>query len=325
MKNIVIIGGGTGTFTLLSGLKNFPANNSVIVSSADDGGSTGRLRKELGVFPAGDLRQCLLGLSEGNDKLKEIFNYRFQKGGLKGHNAGNIILAALEKVTGDISSAIAAASQLLKVRGAVIPVTLRPTTLEATLANGKKIIGEHNIDQPRRIKNKELRIKNLQLKPLAPANPKAISALKAADVIVFGPGDLHTSIIPNLLAKGIKEAIDASKARKILVTGLMTRPGQTDGYRPKDFVNEVNKYLGKKKLDAVIVNTEKPGAKVLAAYKKQGAEFIVSEITGLKGLEILKADLLSDQVYKKTKQDKVKRSLLRHNSNKLAKLIYENI
>ena len=325
MKNIVIIGGGTGTFTLLSGLKNFPAHNSVIVSSADDGGSTGRLRKELGVFPPGDLRQCLLGLSEGDNKLKEVYNYRFQKGELKGHNAGNIILAALEKITGDISSAIAAASRLLKVRGAVIPVTLLPTKLQATLANGKKIVGEHNIDQPRRIKNKELRIKNLQLKPLAPANPRAISALKAANAIVFGPGDLHTSIIPNLLANGIKEAIDASEARKILVTGLMTRPGQTDGFTPLDFVNEVNKYLGKKKLDAVIVNTEKPGAKVLAAYKKQGAEFVVPETAGLKRLEILKADLISDQVFKKSKHDKVRRSLLRHNSNKLAKLIYENI
>lgn len=325
MKNIVIIGGGTGTFTLLSGLKNFPSNNSVIVSSADDGGSTGRLRKELGVFPPGDLRQCLLGLSEGDNKLKEIFNYRFQKGELKGHNAGNIILAALEKITGDISSAIAAASQLLKVRGAVIPVTLRPTTLVATLGNGKKIVGEHNIDQPRRIKNNELRIKNLQLKTFAPANSKAISALKTADVIVFGPGDLYTSIIPNLLAKGIKEAIDESKARKILVTGLMTRPGQTDGFKPWDFIKEVNKYLGKKKLDAVIVNTEKPDAKMLAVYKKQGAEFVVPETTGLKGIEILKADLLSGQVFKKTQHDKVRRSLLRHNSNKLAKLIYENI
>jgi uncharacterized cofD-like protein len=323
MKNIVIIGGGTGTFTLLSGLKNFPVNNSVIVSSADDGGSTGRLRKELGVFPPGDLRQCLLGLSEGDNKLKEIFNYRFQKGELKGHNAGNIILAALEKITGDISSAVAAASKLLKVRGSVIPVTLRPTMLEATLGNGKKIVGEHNIDQPRRIKNNRLRIKNLQLKPLAPANPKAISALKAADVIVFGPGDLHTSIIPNLLAQGIKEAIDASKARKILVTGLMTRPGQTDGFRPLDFVNEVNKYLGKKKLEAVLVNTAKPSGAALAKYKKTGAEFVWPEVLGLKGIKIIKAELLSPQVVTKPKGDTLERSFLRHDPHKLAKIIYK--
>lgn len=324
MKNIVIIGGGTGTFTLLSGLKNFSANNSVIVSSADDGGSTGRLRKELGVFPPGDLRQCLLGLSHGDEKLKAIFNYRFQQGELKGHNAGNIILAALEKITGDINSAIAAASKLLKVRGSVIPVTLKPTLLTAILANGKRIVGEHNIDMSREVSNSKFKIQNLKLAPTGPANLHAIQALKNSDVIVFGPGDLYTSILPNLLVKGIKQAIDSSRAKKVLVCSLMTRPGQTDGFTPADFEDEVNKYLGKKKLDAIIVNTKKPTAQVLAKYKKTGAEFVTPEIKKAKA-EVLKAELLSSQVFKRSNNDPVPRSLVRHDSDKLAQVIYENI
>src|SRR3989344_21191 len=165
MKNIVIIGGGTGTFTLLSGLRKFPTNNSVIVSSADDGGSTGRLRKDLGVFPPGDLRQCLVGLSYTEEHLKQLFNFRFESGELKGHTAGNIILAALEKITGSVDEALLLASKILNVRGAVVPVTLKPTLLSAVLANGKKIISEHQIDMPRKIQNSKFKIQNLRLQP----------------------------------------------------------------------------------------------------------------------------------------------------------------
>src|SRR3989344_3254586 len=281
MKNIVIIGGGTGTFTLLSGLRKFPTNNSVIVSSADDGGSTGRLRKDLGVFPPGDLRQCLVGLSYTEEHLKQLFNYRFEAGELSGHNVGNIILAALEKITGNVNSAIVLTAKMLNVRGRVVPVTLKPTLLTAILQNGKKIVGEHNIDQPRRIKNQELRIKDLQLRPLTHANPEAVAVLKKANTIVFGPGDLYTSILPNLLVNGIKQAIDNSKAKKVLVVNLMTRPGQTDNFKPEDFVVELNRHLGKKKLDAAIVNNQKPQSQILAVYKKGGASLVPPEIKSL--------------------------------------------
>jgi uncharacterized cofD-like protein len=322
MKNIVIIGGGTGTFTLLSGLRKFPTNNSVIVSSADDGGSTGRLRRDLGVFPPGDLRQCLVGLSYTEEHLKQLFNFRFDKGELKGHTAGNIIIAALEKVTGNVDEALLLASKILNVRGRVLPVTLKSTLLTAILQNGQKIVGEHQIDMPRKIQNSKFKIQNLQLQPNGPANPHAVQALKNADVIVFGPGDLYTSILPNLLVKGIKEAIDASNAKKVLVVSLMTRPGQTDGFTPADFTNELNKHLGKKKLDACIVNTKKPEGKLLVKYKKTGAEFVKPDAGKIKA-DVIKAALLSDVVQTRIKGDSLERSVLRHDSEKLAQIIYE--
>ena len=323
MKNIVIIGGGTGTFTLLSGLRKFPTNNSVIVSSADDGGSTGRLRKDLGVFPPGDLRQCLVGLSYTEEHLKQLFNFRFEKGELKGHTAGNIILAALEKITGSVDKALVLASKILNVRGVVVPVTLRPTLLTAILSDGSRIVGEHQIDQPRSGKSDNRKIRNLMLKPNGPAHPRAVSLLKSADVIVFGPGDLYTSIIPNLLVKGIASAIDSSPAKKVLVVNLMTRPGQTDGFNSNDFVSELNKHLGKKKLDAVIINTKKPATSLLSKYQKTGAEFVKPGAKALTGEEVIKADLLSEQIYKKSKSDDLARSFLRHNPDKLASLIYK--
>jgi uncharacterized cofD-like protein len=319
MKNIVIIGKRTETFTLLNGLRKFPTNNSVIVSSADDGGSTGKLRKDLGVFPPGDLRQCLVGLSYTEEHLKELFNYRFEKGDLSGHTAGNIIIAALEKIMGGVEPAVSLAGKLLNVRGQVLPVTLKPTLLTAILENGKKIVGEHNIDEPQ--KNLKFKIKNLKLSPNSPANPKALAVLKAADVIVLGPGDLYTSILPNLLVKGVKEAIDSSHAKKVLVTAIMTKPGQTDGFNSSTFVEITNQYLGKKKLDSVIVNTEMPSKQALALYKKAGAEF-VKPVKNLSNIEVIAAELVSDVVHKKSKGDKLQRSLLRHDSEKLAKIIY---
>jgi len=322
MKNIVIIGGGTGTFTLLSGLRKFPTNNSVIVSSSDDGGSTGRLRKDLGVFPPGDLRQCLLGLSYTESDMKDLFSYRFEKGELKGHTVGNILLAALSKITGSVETAIKLAGKMLNVRGEVVPVTLFPTLLTATLKNGKKIVGEHNIDEPK-VKFRPP-ILSLKLVPSAPANARAGQVLKQADVIVLGPGDLFTSVLPNLLVRGITKSIDRSKAKIVLVVNLMTKPGQTDGFELIDFVKTVNKYLGKRKLDVIIVNNKKPETKFISKYKKEKAGFIEPKVQELKlqKIKVIAKDLLSGSTFKKSKADNLKRSFLRHDSNKLAQLIY---
>jgi uncharacterized cofD-like protein len=322
MKNIVIIGGGTGTYTLLSGLRKFPVNNSVIVSTADDGGSTGILRESLGVVPPGDIRQCLVGLSYTEDYLKDLFSYRFEKGVLKGHAAGNIIISALEKITGGIKPAIALASRMLNVRGEIIPATLKPTNLSALLENGKKIVGEHNIDEPK--KNFESGIMNLELKPKLPANPDAVKALKSANVIVFGPGDLFTSIIPNLLVKGIREAINNSKAKKVLVCNIMTKFGQTDGFAASDFVNELEKYL-KDKIDAVVVNSEPPKNKIFAKYKKEKAEMVRLDEKNIKTAKIIKANLIHNFKFKRNHADSLKRSFLRHDPDKAAKIIWELI
>src|SRR3989344_1236325 len=270
MKNIVIIGGGTGTSTLLSGLRQLPTNNAVIVSTADDGGSTGRLREELGVVPPGDIRQCLVGLSYGDPVVSDLFNYRFDSGSLKGHAVGNIIISALEKSTGSIEKAIIQTAKLLNVRGYVVPITIHPTILSATLEDGSQIKGEHNIDEPQH--NGDLGITNLELAPSGPANPRALELIKNAQAIVFGPGDIYTSTVPNLLVDGVREAIAQSKAKKILVVNLMTKWGQTNGYKASDFVNGINRYLLPASIETVIVNTKQLEPAVIERYKQEKAE-----------------------------------------------------
>lgn len=324
MKNIVIIGGGTGTFTLLSGLRKFPSNNSVIVSTADNGGSGGKLRYELGVIPPGDYRQCLIGLSYTDQVIKDLFAYRFEQGSLKGHTAGNIIISALEKVTGNIESAIEAAGRILNIRGAVLPVTLKPTELSAVLKNGKVLKGEHNIDDQSPT-GKASPIKLLKL-TAAPANPKALAAIKHADVIVFGPGDLFTSVLPNVLVSGVAKAINNSHAKKVLVTNIMTKFGQSDGFDASDFVKITEHYL-KGKIDIAIVNNKKPNPSGIKAYKKQKAEYVEPDLKNLRQLkvDVVAADLVATNIFKKTPADSLKRSLLRHDSNKLAQLIWKLI
>ncbi len=325
MKNIVIIGGGTGTFTLLSGLRKFPTNNSVIVSTADDGGSTGRLVKEFGVVPPGDIRQCLVGLSYTDQTLCDLFSYRFETGSLKGHALGNIIIAALEKITGNVENAIVEAGKLLNVRGSVVPVTLFPTKLSAVLKNGKKIIGEHNLDE--RHQQGQVPIRKLSLTPSSPANPQATKLIREADTIVLGPGDLFTSTLPNLLVKGVASALKKSKAKKILVTNIMTKFGQTDGFTAGEFVKVVEQYLGKGVLDTVIVNTKEPSKDWVSRYRKEKSEFVkpdIGEITK-RGVKVAANHFLSDKVFKKSPADELKRSHLRHDSEKLARVIYENI
>lgn len=325
MKNIVIIGGGTGTLTLLKGLRSFPTNNSVIVSTADDGGSTGTLRTELGVMPPGDVRQCLLGLSYADPTFQQLFAYRFDRGSLKGHTIGNIMLAGLELITESSEKALREAARLLNVRGSVVSVTKKPTTLTAVLENGRRIVGEHLIDEPRH--DGTLRISSLSLSPSGPANPNALRLIKEADAIVFGPGDLFTSTLPNIIVDGVASAIRASRAKKILVTNIMTKYGQTYGFAVSDFLSALEQYLGAKQgervLDTVIVNTKAPSAGILARYKKEKAMPLELDRLELKkrGVVVVTADLLSRTAVKKDKGDGLKRSIARHDSLKTARAI----
>jgi uncharacterized cofD-like protein len=322
MKNIVIIGGGTGTFTLLSGLRRFPTNNAVIVSTADDGGSTGRLRRELGVMPPGDIRHCLVGLSYTDKLIRDLFSYRFEKGSLAGHTVGNIIVSALELVSGDIETAIRESAKLLNVRGEVAPVTLFPTKLSATLESGKKIMGEHWIDEPRH--NGHLRIMSLALAPSSPANPRALALLRKANAIIFGPGDLYTSTLPNLLVKGVVPAIKRSSAKKILITNLMTKYGQTNTFGASNFVEVLLSYLGVGGIDTVIVNTQKPPSFALRRYRKEKAGPVAADLAQIKrlGVKVVAHPLISRKIFQKSKSDKLKRSFLRHDPAKIAKIIW---
>jgi len=273
-KRIVVIGGGTGVFNVLTGLKNYPYHLSAIVSIADDGGSSGILREEFGILPPGDLRRALVALSSSSSILAQLFNYRFENGtSLKGHSFGNLFITALERITGDFNQAIKEAGKILAIKGEVIPVSLENTRLIAQLENNEYIVGETNIDVPKH--NPNLSIKKIFLSPSVRANPEALRAIKLADLIIIGPGDLYTSILPNFLVKGIKEAVKKSKAKKVYFSNLMTKFGETNNFTAKDFYAIIEKYLGKGIIDYFIVNSKKPKKKYLDLYKKENSFLFV--------------------------------------------------
>jgi uncharacterized cofD-like protein len=252
---VVVVGGGTGSYTVLSGLRQLAVQLTAVVSMADDGGSSGRLRDEFGHLPPGDVRRCLVALSgDSSAVVRRLFEYRFERGnGLGGHSFGNLVLTALTELTGRTDLAITEAARLLGVRGDVVPVTLAGTCLCAEREDGSLLRGESRIDL--QLVPSRARIRSVFLDPPAIANPAALAAISSADVVVIGPGDLYTSILPNLLVKGVPGAIKYSSAVKIYVCNLMTKRGETDGYRASDFVREVQRYLGSQTaIDHVIVN-----------------------------------------------------------------------
>lgn len=324
MKNIVIIGGGTGTFTLLASLRSYPCNTSVIVSTADNGGSTGALREELGVMPMGDIRNCLSGLATVDSPFSRAFSYRFESGSLKGHVLGNIVLAALQKVTGTVEGAIIQCAKLLDVSGHVVPVTLEPTELSAGLADGTVIVGEHAIDEPTHDGKRVIR--SLALSPADP-NPRALRLLADADLIVFGPGDLYTSTLPNLLVRGVADAVRSSRAKKVLITNLMTKYGQTDGFSASSFLTALERYLGEGMISTVVVNVQRPSDEWIVRYGGAHAEFVKPDIGEIekKGRTVVADALVSENIFAKSCADQLTRSYLRHDSDKTAKHIWELI
>ncbi|MFH1254874.1 MAG: gluconeogenesis factor YvcK family protein [bacterium] len=321
-QKIVTIGGGSGSFMVLSGLKKYSVDLSAIVSMADDGGSSGVLRDELGVLPPGDARQCLVALSKSSRLMRELFNYRYANGGLSGHSFGNIFLSTLEKITGGMDSAIKEAGHILRIRGQVLPVTLKNSRLAAELKSGKKIIGENKIYGNL---SDLMALKKLYLRPAASINPEIIPIIKQADKIIINPGDLYTSLIPNFLVKGLSEAVKKSKAKVIYVSNLMTKPGQTDGFSAVDYVNALEKYSGEGTIDYVIYNKEKPSEKILKKYLRQGESLVAAgDLSKNSKIKILSHNLLSHKIYNAGKNDALAnlRSLIRHDSDKLAKIIY---
>lgn len=271
-SKVVVIGGGTGVFSVLVGLRKYPLNLSAVVSVADDGGSSGVLREEFGILPPGDIRRALVALSGSDRILSDLFNYRFEEGGLKGHTFGNIMLTALERITGDFESAVNEAGRILGSAGRVIPVTRSNVRLAAKLENGSVIKGETNIDIPKH--DGRLKIVEVFLEPKAEPNKNAVEAIRGADLIVVGPGDLYTSVIPNLIVPGIAEAIRTSKGKKVYVVNIMTKLGETTGFSAADFLRTIEKYLGRAALDYAIINTKHPTPERLRHYEKESAEFV---------------------------------------------------
>lgn len=315
-KNIVVIGGGTGTFTVLTGLKTYPHNLTAIVAMSDDGGSTGILRDELGVLPPGDVRQCLVALSSSDQLMRALMSYRFDNGKLKGLSFGNLLLSALEKVTGDFDTAVEKAAEVLRIRGRVVPATLDEVRLMAQV--GSRIIrGEEKI-QTSQLNGS---LKKLWLEPRGRANPKALAAIAEADVIVLGPGNLYASIVPNLLVHGIPEALRKSKAKKVLICNLMTKAEHTSGFSVADYTKEVESYLGGP-LDTVIFNNKKPPAHILNRYARAG-DTLTSWETLPEGPRLIGADLSSRRTHVTNKVGVASResSLVRHDPERLASII----
>ena len=277
MKNIVTIGGGSGSFVVLSALKRYPVHLSAIISMADDGGSTGMLRDQYGALPPGDIRRALVALSESSDTMRNLFNYRFENGGLGGHSFGNLFITALEKTTGSFASALQEVSNILNIDGEVVPVTFDDVRLYAKLEDGKTLKGETNIDIPSHKDRSP--IEKIWLEPEARINPSVRRVLKTADLIIIGPGDLYTSVLPNFLVKGVAEEVRKSKAVKVYICNLMTKQGETDGYTGKDYLKKIEEFLGKGAIDYVIFNNKRPTERVMKKYRKENAKFV--EIAGM--------------------------------------------
>jgi uncharacterized cofD-like protein len=305
---VVAIGGGTGLPNLLSGLKNFSSNLTAIVTVADDGGSSGRLRADLGVPPPGDLRNCLVALAETEPLMGRLFQYRFTgAGGLSGHSFGNLFIAAMSEVTGDFGQAIEESSKVLAITGRVMPVTLDSVRLSAELSDGRTVKGESAIS------NAKGRVVKLMLDPPGvKPNPDVLQAIAEADAIVMGPGSLYTSILPNLLVPGLADAVARARALKIYVCNIMTQPGETDSFRVSDHVSALQTQTGKGLADYVVANSEMPSESVLRHYESEGQQLVELDKKALSdlGVRLVKARLLESRG-----------QLVRHNPEKLARAI----
>lgn len=311
MKKVIVIGGGTGNFTTLQGLRKYDLDLSAIVSMADDGGSTGILRDELGVLPPGDVRQCLVALSNSSRLMRSLMNYRFENGGLGGHSFGNLLLSALEKVTGSFERAVEEVGKILYIKGKVMPVTINPVRLKMILIDNTLLDGEKEIYLSDKIDQGYC---DIHLDPMPMVNPHAESEIHHADAIIFAPGGLYTSIIPNILVEGMKQAIVGSRAKKILVLNLMNRTGQTTHFKASNYIQEIIKFLGCDCFDYILMNNQKPPESLMQKYAKEG-ELIENDLGS--DPRAIAAPMLGE-LQNREKADLMMRSLIRHDPDKLA-------
>lgn len=308
---IVTVGGGTGLSTLLRGLKTYSANITAIVTVADDGGSSGRLRREIGVLPPGDIRNCLAALADEERLVTELFQYRFRAGdGLTGHSFGNLFLTAMNDITGNLEQAIAASSEVLAVRGRVLPATLSDVRLWAELADGRRIEGESSITAAQ---GSIVKIGCTPENP--PALPRVLQAIREADYIIIGPGSLYTSVIPNLLVPEIAEAIAQRKVPRIYVCNIMTQPGETQGYSVADHIQAIDAACGQRLFDAVLVQSKIPSAKALIRYAQENSNPVELDRQTVKllGCRIVLANVMDEDE---------RTGLVRHNSQRLAQILF---
>ena len=309
---VVAIGGGTGLSMLLRGLKKVTNNITAVVTVGDDGGSSGRLREEMGVLPPGDIRNCIAALADDEDLITKLFQYRFDMGeGLKGHSFGNLFLTALCSITGNMVKAVRESSNVLSIRGRVLPATLDDMKLVAEMEDGRIIHGESSIPEAHG------KIKRLFTEPSeCKALPEVLEAIRNADLIVMGPGSLYTSVIPNLLVKEISNAVARAKAKKIYVCNIMTQPGETDNYSVSSHVNAILTHAGSTDvLDAVLVNNSLP-KNISPAYASHNSFPVVLDNENLNptGVKLVSTKLLEEE--------KSKNGLVRHSSSRVARAVY---
>lgn len=308
---IVAIGGGTGLSVLLSGLKEFSSNISAIVTVADDGGSSGRLRQQFDILPPGDIRNCLVALADAPVLMRDLFQFRFDKSSeLSGHSFGNLFITAMTRVTGDFEKAIKETSKVLALRGQVIPSTLENVVLVAHHKDGSTTEGENQIPRA------QIPITRVSLKPArSNATPEALEAIREADMLVLGPGSLYTSIVPNLLIKEISDAIVSSAAIKIYVCNVMTQPGETDGFRASDHVRTLVNHSHPRVMDYCVVNAGEIPKEVLQRYEQQNSYPVVND---RKNIENMGYRVIEDNFV-------LCEEVVRHDSQKLAKIVLDII
>lgn len=322
---IVVIGGGTGSFTLLSALKGHTSQLSALVNMVDDGGSTGVLRDELGALPPGDVRQCLVALSE-SPKIRDLFNYRFEEGTFKGHAFGNVMLSALEKMTGSFSEAVETASEVLNVNGTVIPATLDNVRLKMEWPDSSITLhGERVIDAD--YFRNDPRVATLSLVPEAKANPLATHAIDAADIVLIAPGDLYTSLGPLLVIDQIGDALARTKAKVVYVCNLVTKRGQTEGFTVSHHAAEIERFAGQQILDYVIYNQQKPSEQLAERYRDIEGAYVVrvdEEVLASATYKTLPGNFLGEMgEHHKSDVIPVTRSLIRHDGAAIANAIIE--
>lgn len=319
-----VIGGGTGSFTLLSALRDNISDISALVTMADDGGSSGTLRDELGVLPPGDIRQCLIALSHAPKELRDLFNFRFATGSLRGHSFGNLFLSAVEKMTDDFGDAVRVAGEVLSIKGRVVPITFDDVRLVASWSDGTSLKGERHIDVNQFIEEKGR--PELSLEPAAHINPQAKQVLEEADLIVFAPGDLYTSLGPLLMVQGVSEVLQYSKAKKIYVCNLVVKPGQTDGFTVIDHAAEIERFARSQLLDYVIYNTARPDETLFKKYRREG-ELLVEPGDNLekRSYQLLGRDLIAKEHGEIKNDDALAahRSYIRHDRQALWQAIQE--
>ncbi len=314
---IAVLGGGTGTYYVLSGLKRHDVELSAVVSIADSGGSSGRLRIEQGVLPSGDILRAMVALCEGGEFLRRLLGYRFQGGSLDEHTVGNLIITASEKQTGSALEGIRSLHDVLRIKGRVIPVAAVAGNLQAECADGELLQGESEIDVP---KNPHGAIERCYLDPAVRANPEALDAIKGADIVVLSPGDLFTSLIPVLLVDGVVDALYETSARIVYVVNLITKKGETDGYAAREFCRQVSSYIAPAKLHTVVLNTALPSDFLLQKYDQAGVQMVEDDLDG-DDFSVVRVPLLSESMDRTPSRNKPLHKLIRHDPLKLAEAI----